>query len=490
MGELLKKSIKGVSWTSLSSIVSNVVSLIQIIILTRILDKSDFGLIALASVFLSFTSIFLDMGISVGILHRQNITKNEYSSLYLLNIITSILLCGIAMLFAPVYAKLNNSSEELTNVLRLLSISIIFSGISSQHRIVQQKEMRFKYLALIDISVSIVTMITAIILAKRGMGVYSLVFSSLTGSFLSSIIYTSLGLFKDKNIHLHFNLRDTFPFLKIGVYQLGATILDFFSREIDIIFIGSSFGNNTLGVYSLCKKIVTTIYNTVNPIFTKVLTPLFAKLQGGKYHLKNVYLKLVESLSMINFPIYFLISVFSFGILFNLYGKDYTEGAFVLSILSLYYGILTASNPVGSLQIALGRTDIGFYWTIYRILSTLLAVYIGSLFNINVMVVLFLILAILNTIIAWKVQIQKMIDISFKSYNKAIIRPLMFSLIIAVPYYIFFSKTVSIWLIIILSILFCIIYFVFVKTTMKDSYLINLLNMIIDSRFKKFKKEV
>lgn len=490
MGELLKTTAKGVTWTTLSAIARNLVSLIQITILARLLAKEDFGLIAMANVFVGFTQIFLDMGISVGILHHQNITKNEFSSLYWLNIFTGIFLAGTLMLLAPLFAQLNDAAQELTPIIRLLSLSIFFAAVGSQHRTVQQKEMRFKTLALIDISIALITLVTAILLAKRGAGVYSLVYSTLLGSITSSIIYLIVGLIKDRNIRLHFKIKETYSFLKIGVYQIGSSFLDYFSNEIDTLFIGSAFGNNTLGLYSLCKKIIIAAYNTINPIFTRVLTPLFAKIQKEKQHLKDFYLKLVESLCIINFPVYFMISIFSYGILMFLYGEQYVAGSFVLSILALYYGILTASNPVGSLQVALGRTDIGFYWTIYRVSATIVIVYIGSKFNVEIMVSLFLLMSILNTIIAWKIQIYKMIELSFKSYIRVILRPLMSSIIIAIPFYVFFSKIFSIWLIVLLCMLFCIIYFIFARIAMKDSYLINLLNNIINSKLKKIRTEV
>lgn len=484
MSTLLKTTAKGVKWTTTSAIVRNLVSLIQITILSRILVKEDFGLIAMANVFVGFTQIFLDMGISAGIIHKQKITKNELSSLYWLNIFTGIFLSCILILVAPLFARINNASQELTYILRLLSLCIFFGAIGSQHRTIQQKEMRFKTIALIDIPISFITLMTAIVLANNGIGVYSLVYSTMVGSFSSSIIYLIIGLVKDRNIQLHFNIKETASFLKIGIYQLGAAILDFFSREIDIIFVGSSFGNDTLGLYSLCKKIVITVYNTVNPIFTRVLTPLFAKLQAGKDQLRSVYLKLVESLSIVNFPIYFIISIFSFGFLSILYGDQYSDGSFILSILALYYGILTASNPVGSLQIALGRTDIGFYWTIYRILTTLLAVYIGSFFNINIMVILFLLLAIVNTIIVWKVQVYRMIKIPFNGYIATILKPQIIALLLAIPYYIFFSNITSIWTIMILSFLYCIVYTIIVRCLMKNSYLISLLINIYNKKMK------
>ena len=77
-----KKILKGLGWSTISSIARNGVHLVQIAILTRFLAKEDFGIIAIATLFIGFTQLFLDMGISTGILHKQNITNKEYSSLH------------------------------------------------------------------------------------------------------------------------------------------------------------------------------------------------------------------------------------------------------------------------------------------------------------------------------------------------------------------------------------------------------------------------
>lgn len=485
MGKLLKTTAKGVAWTTISSILRNVVSLVQIAILARILSKEDFGIIAIANVVLGFISIFLDLGISVGILYKQDITRNQYSSLFWLNIILGVLLTGIVMLISPLIANIYKE-PTLTQIISLLSLSILFNSFGSQHRTVQQKEMRFQYIAIVDIISSVVAIIIAVITAMKGFGIFSLVFSTLASSFISSLIYLSIGLSKDRNIFFHFSLKETFPFLRIGIYQIGASIFDFFSRELDIIFIGSAFGKDNLGVYSLCKKIVQSVYATINPIFTKVLTPLLAKLQMEKDNLRSIYMNIVETLSLINFPVYILISIFAYGILYILYGIDYVNDSFLLSILALYYGILTVSNPVGSLQVALGRTDIGFYWTIYRILSTILIIFIASYFDINTLVVLYLILAIVNTIISWRFQLKTMINLQLKSYLWIISKPLLISLIISIPYYVWFSNVFNLWYMIILSLIYCIMYLLIVCCAMKDSYVIRLLSKMAD----KFKLQI
>lgn len=472
---LLKAATKGMVWTTTSTVVRSLVSLLQISILTRHLDVGAFGTIAIATVFIGFTQIFLDLGISAGIMHKQDATKDQLSSLFWLNILTGTILTLILIALAPL-VSMGYEDETLTPIIMLLSLSVFLASLGSQHRTIQQKEMRFKYMAIIEISASIITMAIAVILALKGFGVYSLVYSSITGVAVSNLLYLSLGLRKDKNIYWHFNLHDTYPFLKIGAFSIGSRILDYFSREIDIIFIGASFGKDVLGLYTLCKKVVRMLFGVINPIITRILTPLFSKMQTDKSRIKGVYYNLTETLVITNLPIYLLVSIFSKTILNLLYGEQYIEGAFILSIFAAYYGILSISNPIGSLQIALGRTDIGFYWTIYRILCTLVVVYIASFFNIETLVILFLALAIFNIVVMWRFQIYIMIGMSFSELMQAIFKPLVAILIISIPFYLYFWPKTSLVNAIGCSILILIVYYAFIQKFLSHSYLVRLIN--------------
>lgn len=469
-----KKSAKaGLVWTTTSTIVRSLVSLFQISILTRYLAKEDFGTIAIATVFIGFTQLFMDLGISVGIMHKQDTTKDQYSSLFWLNIILGILITLILISISPLISAAYND-PSLTPIIVLLSFTVFFASIGSQHRTVQQKELRFRYIAINEIITALLTMGTAVILAIKGYGVYSLVFSTLSGVFFSNILYLSIGLYKDRNIRFHFKLKETYDYLRIGVFSIGSNILDYFSREIDIIFISASFGKEILGVYTLCKKIVQMLYGVINPIITKILTPLFAKLQTDKQQIKNVYVKLINTLAITNFPIYFLVSIFSKTILNTLYGEQYIEGAFILSVLAIYYGVLSISNPVGSLQVALGRTDIGFYWTVYRIISTLIIVYIASFYNIEVLVMLFLLLAIMNTLLIWLLQINYMIRISFREYLQEIVGPFIIMLLLSTPLYLLLWSKTSLLLAVVISLLVVIVYTIIISKTLPNSYIINM----------------
>ena len=311
---LFSAAIKGVAWSSASTIVRSIVSLLQVSILTRFLDKTEFGIVAICTLFIGFSQIFMDLGFSIGIIHKQDITPQQYSSLFWLNIFSGILITGILYMISPIIAEVYNT-PSLTNILSLLSFSILFSSIGNQHRTVQQKLMRFKYISVIEILASLLTLLVAIVLVTNGYGIYSLVYSTLFNILFSNLLFFFIGIYKDRNISFHFILKDTYPFLKLGIFSVGAQVLDYLSREVDVILISVTLGKEILGAYSLCKKLVLSVYSAITPILTKVLAPTFAYIQNDISHVRKIYYDVIETISIINFPIYFLISIFSYGII-------------------------------------------------------------------------------------------------------------------------------------------------------------------------------
>ena len=176
--DIKKIAASGVKWTTLSSVVSSIVKLAQVAILTRYLTKADFGIIAIAILFISFTRIFLDMGLSTAIMHKQQISKNEYSSLFWLNVFSGIILSVILMLCAPLVSTYYDEGI-LTPIIQLLSLNIFFSSIGRQSKTIRHKQMNFKFMSIVDNSVSILTIVLVVVLAINGYGVYSLVYSTM-----------------------------------------------------------------------------------------------------------------------------------------------------------------------------------------------------------------------------------------------------------------------------------------------------------------------
>lgn len=486
---LLNVAVKGAFWVTLSTAIRSVVTLLRIAILTRFITKEEFGIVAIASLFIDFSQIFLDLGVSSGILHKQDISSKEYSSLFWLNIICGLVLNVIILAITPLVANFYHE-PRLIAILGWLSITIFISSWGSQHRTVQQKKLNFKYISIVEITAALSSLALAIIMAVNGYGITSLVVSTIFHVATTNILFLVIGLIKDKNISFHFRIKETIPFLKIGIYSVGTRILDYFSSEIDTIIISAFLGKDTLGVYSLCKKLAKSLLGVINPIITKTLTPLMALIQKERERVKSVYYTIVETVGLSNFPIYFILAGGSVCVLKILYGTEYIDGCWLFSLLAIYYGYISTGNPVGSLQVALGRTDSGFYWTICRIIINSIAVLIGAQFGIYAIVIAIISATVLSEPLSWLITIRPLIGGRFFEYFKYIIKPMAFAGITALPVFIFLYNNEKVEILIIQSIVFIVLYTTTLFLFYKEAYLIKLIQNKVTELKNKYRKQL
>ncbi|MEQ8219571.1 MAG: MOP flippase family protein [Arenibacter sp.] len=414
-----KEALSGVKWTTLSTIILAISALLKISVLARFLDASDFGLMALITFVLGFMDLFMDMGLTSAILHKQNIKKEEYSSLYWLNVGFSFLLFVLILLISPFIANIYNE-PELNKLMSIAGLAIIFSAVGRQYKTIFQKDLKFKKIAIIDITVIIIALISAIIFAVKGFGVYSLVFSALIQYALGNLTYFILGN-HDQPLMFHFNYKETEPFLKIGVYQVGGQVVNYFNRDLDVLIIGKFFGSELLGGYSLAKQLVYRPAQVLNPIFTRVASPILAKFQTNILVLKKNYFKLLNLIISVNIPIYLSVIAFAPWIVSILYGPNFGGIVTLVRILSLYMLFRAIGNPIGSLVIATGRTDLEFYWNLLTLIAMPISVIIGAQFSLEGVAISLTIAMSIMFFPSWFFLVKRLLGASFKEYLIALI---------------------------------------------------------------------
>jgi O-antigen/teichoic acid export membrane protein len=249
-----------------------------------------------------------------------------------------------------------------------------------------------------------------------------LVYSALLQYLVQNTLYLILGL-KKYGLKLHFNFGETTPFLKIGMYQVGGQIINYFNRDMDILLIGKFFNSDVLGGYSLAKQLVSRPAQILNPILLKVASPALAKFQENMLQLKTNYLKLVGWVGKLNFAVYGAVALFAPIIVQLLYGTGFEEINPLVRILSVYMIFRAIGNPVGSLVIATGKTHLEFLWNMITLLVLPIFIYSGSIMGIEeVAWALTLAMAILF-IPSWRLLVYKMTGATFREYLWAIVKP-------------------------------------------------------------------
>jgi O-antigen/teichoic acid export membrane protein len=403
---LKSKTISGVKWTTFSTIALALVGIIKISVLARFLDAADFGLMALVSFVLGFMDLFMDMGLTSAILHKQDISKNEYASLYWINIIFSLILFAIISLSSTFIGAFYDESE-LVLLVPIMAISIIISAFGRQFKTIEQKQLNFKYIALTDILGAAIGLIAGVITAIKGFSVYALVYSALLQYAISNGIYFFNGL-RARGLILRFRYQETKPFLKIGIYQVGGQVVNYFNRDFDILLIGKFFGSEILGGYSLAKQLVQRPMQILNPIISKVASSVLATLQKDKQQLKIKFLSFLNIISTINFVAYGMLVLLASPIIIMLYGIDYLDLVLLVQILSFYMFFRSVGNPVGSLVTATGRTDLEFYWNLFVLFVTPIVIYVGAQFSIELVALSLLIASLILLYPFWRLLIFRL----------------------------------------------------------------------------------
>tara|TARA_B100000214_G_scaffold124414_1_gene88302 strand:- start:3944 stop:5224 length:1281 start_codon:yes stop_codon:yes gene_type:complete len=410
---------KGVKWTSIGTVTLAVVNILKISILARFLSKDEFGIFAIVTFFLGFFNLFSDMGLTTAIIHKQNIKKNEYSSLYWFNIGFCVLLYVLLFLIAPMISSFYNE-PTLDFLIKVLGISIIINSVGLQFRTIETKNLSFKFISIFDIIASLVSLFFAIWLAVNGFGVLALIYSIVLQYTIANFLLLVLGFYYYK-VSFYFSYKDLSPFLKIGLFQVGGQTANFFNRNLDILIIGKLFTQEILGGYSLAKELVFRPSQVMNPILTKVAGPVLAKIQNNINLLKESYLKLINIVSSINLIIYLMIAFFAPILVSILYGESYSNIVILVRVLCIYMYFRALGNPVGSLVIATGRTDIEFLWNVVLLLIMPIIVYVGSTFGITHVTIALTLFMILLFLPSWYFLIRKMSGATLREYLNAIV---------------------------------------------------------------------
>ena len=373
---LARKAFTGASWVSLSSLVSNGLQLLQLALLARLLPPQDFGLMALAAVIVGFAQAYADMGMGNAVIHRQDATHRQLSSLYWLNVLAGIAIFCVVQILAPLLAELWHA-PALTGVMRWCAVIFLVEPLGQQFRLQLEKELRFGLLAAIEIAASIVAIAVALYTALHGAGVFALVWGQLAGAACKAGCLVIFGWSKAPP-SLCLEIGELKGFLRFGFYQMGERSINFLGFNLDKLLLGSLLGMQALGYYNVAYQLMSKPYLVFNPILTRVAFPTFARMQDDDARMRRGFLKMIGIVALIMFPVYALLIALAEPLLGIVLGSTWQPAVGIFQILAVLGFFYSLGNPLGSLLLAKGRTDIGFYLNLFMISLYVPAIWLGA----------------------------------------------------------------------------------------------------------------
>lgn len=332
MEECIKgKAISGMVWTSIEKVSTIFIQFILGIIIARILMPSDYGIIGMLTIFIGIAQTFLDSGFASALIQKKNRTETDYSTVFYFNIIISIFLYVIFYITAPYIARFYNI-HILTDVTRIITLSLIIGGFSIVQQTKLSIDLNFKLQALSTLISVTISGLCGIIMAYNNFGVWALVFQNLLNHLLKTIILWGFSKWIPQLVFSLKSLKELFSF---GSKLLCSSMINTIYSNIYTIVIGKFFNASEVGLYNRALQFASIPSTTTTEIITKVNFPILSQIQDDNTRLLQAYKKLLRMPLFILYPILFCIATLACPLIELILGTKWLSCVPYLQILCI-----------------------------------------------------------------------------------------------------------------------------------------------------------
>jgi O-antigen/teichoic acid export membrane protein len=329
------------------------VSFIVSLILARLLTPSDYGTIAMLTIFIAISDQFVACGFANALIRKGDCKSIDYNTAFWFNIGIGLLLYLLLYLVAPWVALFYNM-EILCPVLRACGLSIPIGALHLVQNAILSKKLKAKKSALINLSSSLFSGIMGIGMALHEFGVWSLVGQQLSYGLLTALL---LWLSSDWYPRFEFS-RESMRYLwSFGSKMLLTGIISSFYGNIYSIVIGKYYDKSLLGVFNRGHKLATLFPGIAETVFVKNSLPIMSQLQGDRERLIHVYRELVKLTCFLTFPAVFLIGILAEPFVRLVLTEKWIDSVVYIQI----FAVASLYSPANSVNLNLlqtfGRSD-------------------------------------------------------------------------------------------------------------------------------------
>ncbi len=293
------KLLKNFIWRFAERCGAQLVTFIVSIVLARILAPEDYGKIALITVFTTILQVFVDSGLGTALIQKKNADELDFSSVFYFNFVVCIILYIGVFLAAPFIAQFYNDLS-LTPIMRVISLTIIISGVKGIQQSYVSKNMLFKRFFYSTLGGTIFSAALGIGMAWAGAGVWAIVAQQLSNTAIDTLILWITVKWRPKKM---FSWKRLKSLLSFGWKMLVSSLLETVYTNIRSLIIGRMYSSSDLAFYNQGDKLPNVIVNNINTSIDSVLLPTLAEEQDDRERVKNMTRRAIKVSTYIMAPL-------------------------------------------------------------------------------------------------------------------------------------------------------------------------------------------
>jgi len=382
MGKLTDKVAKGVFWVLLEKFGVQAAHFVVTLVLARLLTPEDYGTVALLSVFVSISNVFVDCGFGKALVQKKYATQTDYNTVFYLSMAIAAALYACLFFAAPLVARFYGI-PALKIMLRVLALSLIFHSINGVQNVELNRKMLFHLSFRISWVRTIVSAVTGISFALAGYGPWALVWSSLAGGIAGVVARQLVIRWRPS---LTFSWGSAKGLFRFGWKMTAAKLVAVGYSNLYAILIGKFYTRAELAFVKKGAHIPSLITNCVEAPLGRVSFAAFSKLQNDIPRLRNALRRVMRTASFFVIPLMAFCALCAHDMVYVLFGRQWIPAAPFVTMWSVTWAMVSFNTLNMQAITACGRSDVFLKITIIRRLIGLASMAFSLQYGVHVFV--------------------------------------------------------------------------------------------------------
>ena len=415
--------VRAVAWSAIEKWGTRMGTLVVFAVLSHYLSPADFGVVAMAGLFIEFLTILVERGVGQSVIQRAELDRISLNAAFWLSAVMGILLTAVTLAAAPL-ASAAVGQPGLTPVLRWLAFGFLFACLASVPTALLQRDFQFRLLAIRRLLGAAAAGIAGVTFAVMGLGVASLVVQALVQGAIALVV-AWLAVSWRPGITVSRSALNEIGRFTVAI--TGIEVLTFLSRHSDDMMVGTFLGVRALGYYTVGYRVLLYAIELLTATISAVALPAFARLQDDKAAMRRAFYRATRLSAAIAVPAFAGMAVLAGILVPLLFGPQWRPSIPVMQVLAVVGILQSVTYFDRSALIAAGSTRLELLLTLVATIGNVVAFAIAVQFGIVAVAVSFLI----RNYSFWPIRIRalvKVLGLDPVAYLRQYVTPVVASL--------------------------------------------------------------
>lgn len=350
MGSIRSRIASASIWLASAKLITNALSTISIFFLARILDPSDFGIVALATSITAVIGSATELSLSQALINIKEPTAQHYQTAWTLSLLRALLIALVVCVCSSLIA-VSSGEPRIEYVLYALAGTIVITGLKNPGLAMLERRLVFKQALLLAISTNLIAFIVSIVLALTTHSYWALVGGTAAGQ-IASVIFSYLIIpFKPK-----FHLSKSSELWRFSVWLTLSELVTTLNYRFDQILVGYFLGRGELGFYTVGGRVAQLPgREAVRPV-TATLFPAFSLVQDDPARLRAAYARVQTLVTYVALPISALVALVADLLVPLVMGDKWVPAVIVVQVVAAATALETLGSLADPLAMSRGQT--------------------------------------------------------------------------------------------------------------------------------------